>query len=391
MKLQSTSSTEPTSLDTAASAACTRSGVFALLLTVTLSLLIPYWMDRRNEEALGNYISHRQNLANRIETLDENPIWKEYKAFNGTADSMSISELMKVSGTWTSRIPEAKAQMKVSSVPKPREERSDPSRPAPPLPPTGLSASTSGPNLDTLFLPIADSLNQLNDPDLLNRSRKVSNFFEFSIIHWVTKRASLMYENMLGTMCFSGRYWETPYKEQKVEHFVPAVDKDALLNCLTLRDVRELAQLELPTFSNPMQLKGSIHREVEVNPNSLMPRDLYMASVLVQLLLFFVIVHFGAFAREAVSSAGFPVQGTLFSAFSGSGGTLLVLLLAIWSPLCVSLAISVASRRWSLIPYTVLIGCAILFAYLVLQRKSYFGALNPRLIRKIIRPEKVRH
>ena len=150
-----------------------------------------------------------------------------------------------------------------------------------------------------------------------------------------------------------------------------SLDKDALLNCLTLRDVRELAQLELPTFSNPIQLRESIHREVDVNPSSLMPRDLYTASVLVQLLLFFVVVHFGAFAREAVSSAKFPVHGTVFNAFYGSRGTLLVFLFALWSPLCASLAVMVASRSWSLIPYFVLIGCAVSFAYLVLQRKSF--------------------
>ncbi len=87
-----------------------------------------------------------------------------------------------------------------------------------------------------------------------------------------------------------------------------------------------------------------------------------------------------AFAGEAVSSAGFPVQGTLFSAFSGSRGTLLVFLLALWSPLFASVAVAVTARKWSLVPYSVLIGCAILFAHLRLQRKSYFRALNPRLI-----------
>jgi len=385
---QSAASTEPTKVDTAASESCTRSGVFALLLTVSLSLLIPYWTERRNEEALGSYISSRQDLANRVETLDANPIWKDYKAFDSAAQSKSISELIKLSrGVW-----QAKAQTKAPPVAGPRIQRSYPSRPTPPPPPppSGLSATTSGPSLEILFQPIADSLNRLNDPELLNRSRKASNFFEFSIIRWAGKREDLIYQNMLGTVttptgiCFSGAYWEIPYKEQRVEHFLPALDKDALLNCITLPDVRELAQFELPTFSNPMQLRGSIYREVEANPNSLIPRDLYVASVLVQLLLFFVIVHFGAFAREAVSSAGFPVQGTLFSAFSGSRGTLLVFFLALWSPLCVSLAVAVASRRWSLIPYTALIGCATSFAYLVLQRKLFFSALNPHLIRKFI-------
>lgn len=378
------SSSEPTSVDTAASAACTRSGAFGLLLTVTLSLLVPYWVERRNEDALGKYISDRANLANQIERLDEDLLWKEYNASNKAAESMSIAELMKVSVEGPKSVLEVGAQTKASSTTKAGVQRFDPSRPTTPRPPTGLTVSSPPAKLDVL-LPIVDLLNQLNDPELLNRVRKVSsNSFEFSIIRWATKRGNLMYENMVRTMptniCFSGWYWEIPYKEQKVKDFVPALDKDALLNCLTLRDVRELAEFELPTFSNPIQLKGSIHREVDVNPSSLMPRDLYMASVLVQLLLFFVIVHFGAFAGEAVSSEGFPVQGTLFSAFYGSRGTLLVFLLALWSPLFASVAMAIASRKWSLVPYSVLIGCAILFAHLRLQSKSYFRTLNPRLV-----------
>ena len=380
-------SSEPTSVDTAASAACTRSGAFALLLTVTLSLLIPYWMERRNEVALANYISYRLNLANQIETLDENPLWKEYKASNKTAESMSIAELMKVSVESPKTVPEVKAQTKAKSTIKPSAQRSGPTRPTPPLPPTGLSATSPAAKLDVL-LPIGDSLNRLNDSELLSRSRQVSNFFEFSIIRWATKRANLMFENMAATNCFTKQYWEIWENKQKSEHFIPALDKDALFNCLALRDVRELAQFELPTFSNPLQLQGNVLREVEVNPRSLIPRDLYIASVLVQLLLFFAIVHFGAFVREAVSSAGFPVQGTLFSAFSRSRGPLLVFLLAIWSPLAASVAVTAAARKWSLVPYSLLIGCAILFAHLGLQHKSYFKALSPRLILYGIFPKK---
>jgi len=373
------SSSEPTSVDTAASAACTRSGAFALLLTVTLSLLIPYWTARRNEVALGNYIAYRANLANRIETLDENPLWKEYKALNKTAELISIAELMNVSVEDGKVVPEAKAKTKANTASKPKVQRFDPTRPTPPSPPTGLTASIPPAKLEAV-IPIADSLGLLNDSDLLNRSREVSNYFEFSIVRWVNKRSNLMYENMLSTDCFTKQYWEIGGNDQKSGHFVPTLDKDALLNCLTLRDVRELAQLELPTFSNPMQSESRIQREVNINPSSLMPRDLYTASVLTQLLLFFVIVHFGAFAREAVSSTGFPVQGTLFSAFAGSRGTLLVFLLTLWSPLFASVAVAVTARKWSLVPYSVLIGCAILFAHLRLQRKSYFRALNPRLI-----------
>jgi hypothetical protein len=376
------SSSEPTSVDTAASAACTRSGAFGLLLTVALSLLIPYWMQRRNEVALGNYIAYRANLANQIETLDDNPPWKEYKDSNKTAESLSIAELMKVSVESPKIVPEIKAQTNTSSAAAQPKIQHDPNRWTP-SPPADLSVHMTA-KLDVM-IPIADSLNRLNDSDLLSRSRVVSNFFEFSIVRWVNKRSNLIYENMTATNCCTKQqHWEIWDNTQQSAHFVPELDKDALLNCLALRDVRVLAQFELPTFSNPVQSEGRIEREVDINPSSLMPRGLYISSVLVQLLLFFVIVHFGAFAGEAVSSAGFPVQGTLFSAFSGSRGTLLVFLLALWSPLFASMAVAVTARKWSLVPYSLLIGCAILFAHLRLQRKSYFRALNPRLINALV-------
>jgi len=62
-------------------------------------------------------------------------------------------------------------------------------------------------------------------------------------------------------------------------------------------------------------------------------------------LLAFVLVYFGAFAREAVSSPNFPTPGTLFSAFSGSRWSLLVLLLALWGPFAASVAVAIASRQ----------------------------------------------
>jgi hypothetical protein len=50
-------------IDEAASNACTRSGAFVLLLSVVLWLLIPFWLDKPNEIALGRYLTYRFNLA----------------------------------------------------------------------------------------------------------------------------------------------------------------------------------------------------------------------------------------------------------------------------------------------------------------------------------------
>lgn len=117
---------EPTKVDTTASAACTQSGAFALLLTVTLSLLIPYWMERRNEVALGRYVSYRGNLANQIEALDDNPIWQKYKASNKAAESMSIAELMEISIKEPKTVSEAKTQPKSPPVTKNSAQHSEP-------------------------------------------------------------------------------------------------------------------------------------------------------------------------------------------------------------------------------------------------------------------------
>jgi len=195
-----------------------------------------------------------------------------------------------------------------------------------------------------------------------------------------------MYQNAVANSCTT-RELELPTKAKKSDHFVPALDKEALLKCLTLRDVRELAHFELPTFSNPTLVGEQLARKIELPPGSL-PGDLYAASLVVQLLLFFATIHFGAFAREAISSATFPAQGTLFGAFSRGWWSVLVLFLALWSPLLASLGVAVASRRWSLAACSALIGCAVLFAHLALQRKSYFGACDPRPILRRWWPKK---
>ena len=184
-----------------------------------------------------------------------------------------------------------------------------------------------------------------------------------------------MFRNAVTNACVDGAT-EIPNEGPKSDQFIPRIDSQALLKCLTLRDVREIAQFELPGISNP-QIAGRVERESEVTPGSL-PRDPYLASALIQLLLFFVLVYFGSFAREAVSSTAFPVQGTLFSAFGRSRWTLFVLLLMLWLPSIAALGVVATSRKWPLVICSLFVFVAVLSAHLALQRKSYFGALNPR-------------
>jgi len=370
----------PTSVpppDIANSKACTQSGAFALLLSVAILLLIPHWWQRPWEIALAAYISDRANLANELATLDDNPTWQKYQNANKSADSTPFEQLLE-----RSYLVYSSSSRDVSKK-KPTETKLEAHQTAKKSTPrigpvTGLSATA----VEYEHLPelrsIADLLTKLNDPQLLTNSMRESNFFTFSILSWGQKRNALMYRNVVLNSCVVTRL-EIPTiapGAPKPDYFAPLLDNDAMLKCLSLQDIRQLAKLELPTFPNPLQLGGRIQQEIVVNPWSL-SASLFPISLIAQLLLFFVLVYFGAFASEAVSSATFPTPGTLFAAFSRSRWLLFAIFIAIWIPLAASLAMSVVSHKWQLMACNVPILIAVLFIQSVLRRKSYFGSLLP--------------
>src|ERR1019366_8581698 len=125
--------------------------------------------------------------------------------------------------------------------------------------------------------------------------------------------------------------------------------------------------------------------QIDVTLGSSLPHDLYVASILAQLLLFFMLVHFGAFVREAVSSPTFPAPGPLFSAFSRSRSGLLVFGFATLIPPLASALVFWASwtseslfRIASLVACTVLILWGFFSVQIVLWRTRYFNSLIHR-------------
>jgi hypothetical protein len=229
-------------------------------------------------------------------------------------------------------------------LPAPRKdaELPDATKPRGPSAPSGLRVSIVM-TLDVIPQ-IAGLLKELNNSDILTHSRQVSNAFDSSIVRWANKRTSLMYQNVIDSGCSTHDLEEVRNRGQESAYFVSPLDKEALLKCLTLRDVRELARFELPAYPSPPPVAERITGgEIDINPGALPRGNLYMATFLAQVLLFFVIMHFGAYVREAVSYATFPTPGTLFGVFSRSRWTLLIFFLAIWSPLFASMGVTVAA------------------------------------------------
>jgi hypothetical protein len=410
---------EPTAADRASSDACTRSGAFALLLSVVLLSLIPYWLERPKRIALGDYLIDRLNLAISLEKLDDDPVWRRYEDSHAAAESTSIANLNKESfeipsGTAIpgakpsqdtptggshvppgpiSRKPGPAAAMGVSP-PKKAESRSATvpgpvsllgrippvsKSPPPRIPaaPINISVTVNGDTTTVNELSqIAKLLTKLNDSEMLSRSVQVSNFFNQSVVRWVNKRSMLVYRNAVLNSCAT-KELEAPHRGNQSRFFISALDNDVLLNCSTLADIRELARFEFPAaVFNPPQFGETFGAQVDISPGAL-PRNLYYASILTQVLLFFVIMYFSAFAREAasLSTTVFPSRATLFGAFSRSRSTLAVFLVALWSPLLASLAAAVTSRQWPMFLCSLFIFYAVLSANRVLQQKSYWALL----------------
>src|ERR1035438_9764299 len=142
-----------------------------------------------------------------------------------------------------------------------------------PAAPTGLTITTE------IEIPeiagIVELLKKLNNPSLLTESREHSNFYDFSIVRWARRRSSLVYRNSFANGCATKEI-EAPHVGKVTRQFVPAINTDVLLECLTLRDVRELANLEEPTMTNPTQIGTRIGSEIETTIGSL-PRDIVLA------------------------------------------------------------------------------------------------------------------
>jgi hypothetical protein len=312
-----------------------------------------------------------------VEEIQKNQIWQNYAASHPDADQKPLAQLLGARVEITPTSPNTGLKKPDETPSRSIEPHSPNSSKKGPVPPTNLSVTTEPLHISDLgeMSQIVQFWRELNDSDLLTRSRETSNYFDFSIVKWAMKRNRMLYSNASDLLCTVSEI-EVPRKFFKSARYVPQLNDDALMNCITLRNLTELAQYEMPQMSSPSQLGTRIGRDVDLSPGSL-PKDPYAAGLVAEGLLFFVLVYFSAFVREAASTESFPARGTLFGAFSRTRWMLVVFLVALWTPFLACCAVAFISGK-------ILLGLAVtpvLFAtfsaHRTLEGKSYFGPVSP--------------
>lgn len=219
------------SLEKTASDSCTRAGSFALLLSLALISLTPYWPQQRREIALHQYLVLRLNLATCLEELEVSPQWQQYKKSVPNAASLPMEQLLKV---------------EVNTV---------------------IGTLSSGRFITAMshfheFYRASELFGNLNDSQLLADSRAASAYYDYAINRWASKRNTVV-ERMGGGRSSDG--------------VAPPIDTD--WDKLTLADIREIAFFEVPKLSDDTKLNGPLGKEIEIAPGAL-PRSLYMATML---------------------------------------------------------------------------------------------------------------
>jgi hypothetical protein len=407
---------EPSSVDAAASEACTKSGAFAVLLSLILVSLFFAWWQSQYENELGRYLSLRLNLVTALEALDNDVYWRAYKEREPKAESKSLEELLAlplVSSQYLhARAPtggsDSSSTASTASVPSVRigdaSSRAvlnravvardhltsdsggislssetlalDPDKLAAPAPPQNVSVAFLDPLPE--LVAIADYLKALNDPYLLSIREQVSAYFNYTIYRWSLKLSKTVDRNVPALT-----YRSLPgAKDAEVKGFPQTADGDEILKGLTIQDVRELAAYEMPKTEEPVRLTGPSGKEIDVSLGAF-PRNVRSAIIFTLALLLFTVVYFRAFLGEAVSSPSFPVSGTLFGAFSRTRLLRNGFRLALWFPLLASLpflllggwgAVSKLYFRSVLMAIlSILIGFTIFSCHHVLRRAGYFS------------------
>ena len=251
-KIEAEENDQPLQLDARCSSSCTRAGLTILLFSALAFAMLSPLEKAKQLEAFGNYVTLRLGLKGILEQLETDPCWKTVVSREGSeVTSWVLSRLTEI-------------YCEVPSVIKPK--LSDPSNPSkiqkekkteknspklkkdktPSAPPT-LSDIPAAPRLLAISFPmwqfkrIADILTILGDGKLLYLARSYSYQFNWLIYRWEVLEDKMILDR--SEMPVSTR------PPEKMGKGIRTIPREKLIKNLTLDNVKELSNYELPELS----------------------------------------------------------------------------------------------------------------------------------------------
>lgn len=283
--MQSDSGTQSnwSQIDDNCAKSCTRSGVAALLLSAFAISMLPVLDKSESLNALLGYISSRITLKEEITRLSSDRAWNRLIEADPSAKSWDLAKII-------SYLEKPHAEVSSATVsPTVSPDNVAPGKPESRVPaaPTGLRVRVAG---EPVFR-IKETLEELADLDFLRRARKYTYRYDLSIYQW-----SLL---LL----------------RKVEEGTPTKSTTTPLSMLTLAQIEELANFNLPDISEVERLL----KEASIPlPSVGMAASLPAATLFIEVALLLLTSYWWIWYREARRSPNFPAPGTLFGVLASS-------------------------------------------------------------------------
>jgi len=318
------------------SSACTNAGTVALVTSVVALAILPSVSRAISRNAFTDYLDRRLALQSAVAAVEEDPCWATIRGSNPEGPTVSVLAAAECSTPLTTeRAPEKAAT--------PGE---DPRTPRAPSGVRFISAFDHG-------IELREAVTALVDQALLDRARRYSNRAMEMIFKWEQLRYKLTTE---------------PTKPGTVVVRVEGgpMTPEYVLTRLTFREVKELAQYELPAFS---EMEGIIGNDDQVTLPSLPVRvGVQFGAVIIQAFLLLPLFYFWLFERAAVTSPGFPAPATLFGVFWGSFGSYGLFLFFAAVPAFAATALGI--RAWSMTKLPLAIALALIMVCGLIIRLS---------------------
>ncbi len=287
------------------SAACTKSAVGALVLSLVAFGITQKFIAATLFNAFGTYVGAREALAREIENIKADPCWRTHSSsIDGSND---LNDLPPTKLT-TVVCQQGTPQPSVPALPNPPPATASAPRPngasvksSAPMPPASLTVSFAVPLVDSDELAqIRKALEALWDDKAIDQARKYGDLADWEIYYWLLVR----------NRTFMARVNSSALADRKSDW------KPAELALLTISDIEAINS---PGRTSAEEIVRIMRQEFRMNvPNSSIGISLGTAALITSLSISLFLTMLSAYLRTARATNAFFQQGSVFEAILGS-------------------------------------------------------------------------